>query len=560
MRLVFDIEANGLYWDVSEIYCLVAYDIDTKEVYKFTPDTIKEGIDLISKAKTLIGHNINAYDLPVIEKLYGVTFTGSVLDTLIVSRLMYPDIRQHPFGGNGLKNWGTHLGNNKIDFEDWSCYSEEMLTYCVQDVMLNYDIMVAQKPYIKDNEKIIRFETLVSTVCFKQHLNGFGYSFNDGVDLEQTLAIERASYLDDLQTIFPDTIEERWSDKTGKQLKSKITAFNPQSNLQVHSRFITKYPKVINKIPSTDKGNPQIDSVVLKDLSAWGIPEASKILTYRDNLKLEGQLKDWNDRASKSPDKRIHGEVNTQGAGTGRCTHANPNVAQVAKDKRMRALWIPGVKDYVQVGCDLSGLELRMLAHYMFKHDDGKYADVILNGDVHTMNQEAAGLSTRDQAKTFIYGFLYGAGDSKIGTIVGGSRNKGRELKEKFLATLPALKKVIEEVQWSFLERGEVQLPDGRWVRCRSEHAALNTMLQGAGAIVSKYWMVIANLRLQHLGSKVFQMAYVHDELQYAAHKDVAEEVCKILEAASLEAGERLGIKMPVHSEACIGSNWQETH
>ena len=201
-----------------------------------------------------------------------------------------------------------------------------------------------------------------------------------------------------------------------------------------------------------------------------------------------------------------------------------------------------------------------MLAHYMHKHDNGKYADVILNGDVHTMNQEAAGLSTRDQAKTFIYGFLYGAGDAKIGTIVGGSRNKGRELKDKFLAKLPALKKVIEEVRWSFLERGEVQLPDGRWVRCRSEHAALNTMLQGAGAIVSKYWMVVANLRLKAYKDKVLQMAYVHDELQFAVHKSVAKEVCKVLEEASLEAGERLGIKMPLHSEACIGLNWQETH
>ncbi len=560
MRLVFDIEANGLYWDVTEVYCIVAYDVDSKKLYKFTPDTLKEGVKFILSADTLIGHNITVYDIPVLEKLYQEKYTGKILDTLIVSRLMYPDIRQHPFGGNGLKNWGQYLGNDKIDFDDWSHYSEEMLTYCVQDVKLNYDILLAQKEFIKDFQKVITFETLVAQICFKQHLNGFGYELTKGIDLEQTLAIERASYLDELQTIFPDKVQERWSDKTGKQLKSKITAFNPQSNLQVYERLIEKYPRIKSKIPSTEKGNPQIDSITLHDLVNADVMEASKILRYRDNLKLEGQIKDWNDKATKSRDKRIHGEVNTQGAGTGRCTHANPNVAQVAKDKRMRALWVPGIPNYVQVGCDLSGLELRMLAHYMHKHDNGKYADVILNGDVHTMNQEAAGLSTRDQAKTFIYGFLYGAGDAKIGTIVGGSRNKGRELKDKFLAKLPALKKVIEEVRWSFLERGEVQLPDGRWVRCRSEHAALNTMLQGAGAIVSKYWMVVANLRLKAYKDKVLQMAYVHDELQFAVHKSVAKEVCKVLEEASLEAGERLGIKMPLHSEACIGLNWQETH
>lgn len=560
MRLVFDIEANGLYWDVTEVYCIVAYDIDSSKVWKFTPDNLKEGVDFLMSAKTLIGHNIICYDIPVLEKLYNVKFTGNILDTLVVSRLMYPDVRQHPFGGNGLKNWGEHLGNYKIDFDDWSHYSPTMLEYCVQDVMLNANILDAQLEFIKDFKKVVQFETKVSQICFQQQLDGFGYCLDTGVNLEQTLAVERAGYLDELQQIFPQNIEERWSDKTGKQLKSKITPFNPQSNKQVFERITEKYPKIQRHIPKTDKGNPQIDSIVLKDLINRDVTEAAKILRYRDNLKLEGQVKDWNDKAFRSPDKRIHGEVNTQGAGTGRCTHANPNVAQVAKDKRMRSLWYPGLQDYVQVGCDLSGLELRMLAHYMHEHDNGDYADVILNGDVHTKNQKAAGLGTRDQAKTFIYGFLYGAGDAKIGTIVGGSRNKGRELKEKFLAQLPALKKVIEQVQWSFLERGEVKLPDSRWVKCRSEHAALNTMLQGAGAVVSKYWMVVANARLAHLGKKVIQMAYVHDELQFAVHKSVAKDVCKILEASSLEAGQRLDINMPIHSEACIGSNWQETH
>ena len=175
--------------------------------------------------------------------------------------------------------------------------------------------------------------------------------------------------------------------------------------------FVDKYSHLSKHIPRTDKGNPQVDSVVLNKLDEMGIEEASRDSKVSRQPKAQGQIKDWNDKATKSKDGRIHGEVNTQGAGTGRCTHANPNVAQVAKDKRMRALWIPGIDNYVQVGCDLSGLELRMLAHYMHEYDGGDYANVILNGDVHTMNQKAAGLVTRDQAKTFIYGFLYGAGD-----------------------------------------------------------------------------------------------------------------------------------------------------
>ncbi len=561
MRLVFDIEANGLYWNVTEVYCIVAYDVETGAVHKFTPENILEGVELLFSADTLIGHNILKYDIPVLEKLYDRTYSGKIVDTLIVSRLMYPDVRQHPMGGNGLKNWGVFLGNNKISFDDWSHYSEEMLEYCVQDVMLNFDIAKYQASYYKDNEKIVRFEHEVAAVCFEQERNGFGYDLPAGEALEQAMLIERAELLDNLRTIFPDKVEERWSQKTGKQLKSKVTPFNPQSGKQVYERLVEKYPKIKKLIEFSEAGNPQMDSVVLTELhEKHNVKEAGDIMAYRDNLKLHGQVTDWNERASASPDGRIHGEVNTQGAGSGRCTHANPNVAQVAGDKRLRALWCPGLEDYVQVGVDLSGLELRMLAHYMAPHDKGAYANEILNGDIHTTNQEAAGLPTRNDAKKFIYSFLYGAGDRKIGDDLGFSAGKAKELKQTFLKTLPALSKVIDEVHWSFHDGGTVELPDGRWVQCRTEHAALNTKLQGAGAIVSKYWMVVAARRLKEAGIRYMQMAYVHDEVQYAVHKDDAERACKIITDASLEAGDRLGIKMPIHSEADIGENWRDCH
>ena len=561
MRLVFDIEADGLYWNVTEVYCIVAYDVETGAVHKFTPENILEGVDLIFSADTLIGHNILKYDIPVLEKLFNRKYTGKMVDTLIVSRLMYPDVRQHPMGGNGLKNWGVFLGNNKISFDDWSHYSEEMLEYCVQDVLLNFDIAKYQASYYKDNEKIVRFEHEVAAVCFEQEQNGFGYDLQAGEALEQAMLVERAELLDNLRTIFPDKVEERWSQKTGKQLKSKVTPFNPQSGKQVYERLVEKYPKIKKLIEFSDAGNPQMDSVVLTELhEKHGVKEAGDIMAYRDNLKLHGQVTDWNERASASPDGRIHGEVNTQGAGSGRCTHANPNVAQVAGDKRLRALWCPGLEDYVQVGVDLSGLELRMLAHYMAPHDKGAYANEILNGDIHTTNQEAAGLPTRNDAKKFIYSFLYGAGDRKIGDDLGFSAGKAKELKQTFLKTLPALSKVIDEVHWAFHDGGTVELPDGRWVQCRTEHAALNTKLQGAGAIVSKYWMVVAARRLKEAGIRYMQMAYVHDEVQYAVHKDDAERACKIITDASLEAGDRLGIKMPIHSEADIGENWRDCH
>ena len=216
--------------------------------------------------------------------------------------------------------------------------------------------------------------------------------------------------------------------------------------------------------------------------------------------------------------------------------------------------------DYVQVGCDLSGLELRMLAHYMHEYDKGAYGNEILNGDIHTTNQEAAGLATRDMAKKFIYTFLYGAGDASMALDMGTTVPEMRELKQQFLETLPALKNVIDDVHRDFNFDGRVQLPDGRWVQCRTEHAALNTKLQGAGAIVSKYWMLVADMRLKQAGIRYIQMAYVHDEVQYAVHKDDADRACKIITDASLEAGDRLGINMPIHSEAMIGKNWWDCH
>lgn len=562
MRLVFDIEADNLYWKASKIFCIVALDIDTGYVHKFTPENISAGIDLLVSADSLIGHNIIKYDIPVIEKLSGKKITASLTDTLVVSRLIYPDRTKNPLGGNSLKNWGKHLGNDKIDYTGgFDEYSQSMLDYCVQDVLLNWDVAKAQAADIERLGKVLIFEQQVAALGFNQELNGFGYKLHEGSILEDEMILERAGLLDGLREIFPDIVEERISEKTGKRLKDKIVAFNPQSSQQVYLRLVEKYPKIEKHIKFTDAGNPQMDSQALAFVTKkFDISEGKAIMEYRDNLKLHGQVKDWNQRAEESSDGRIHGEINTQGAGTGRCTHSNPNVAQVAKNSRMRGLWYPGMDGWNQVGVDLSGLELRMLAHYMHEYDDGAYANEILNGDIHTTNQKAAGLDSREDAKKFIYSFLYGAGDAKMASDLGHSIPKMRSLRAQFLKTLPALTKVIEAVKWDYNRDELVQLPDSRWVQCRSEHAALNTKLQGAGAIVSKYWMVVADRRLKEAGIRFKQMAYVHDEIQYAIHGQCSERACKIITDASLEAGERLGILMPIHSEANVGSSWQETH
>ena len=299
------------------------------------------------------------------------------------------------------------------------------------------------------------------------------------------------------------------------------------------------------------KGNPNCDTKVLKALK---FPEAKEILRYRDIQKLLGMVEDWIVRAESSSDNRIHGNFNHQGAATGRATHSQPNVAQVDKNPKARKLWLPHKGD-VQVGSDLSGLELRMLAHHMAEYDGGEYAKQILEGDIHTTNMNAAGLTDRDQAKTFIYGFLYGAGSEKIGNIVGGNARDGQQLKDQFLRRLPALKKVIHNVQFQSAKHGSVELLDGRRVPVRSDHAALNTLLQGNGAVISKLWIVLAHRKMVNKGVKF--MGWIHDEIQVSCKKDIAKRVGITLVDCAKEV---LKVKMPVDAEYVIGESWADTH
>jgi DNA polymerase I-like protein with 3'-5' exonuclease and polymerase domains len=565
MRLVLDVEANGLNEvtidgnkitpEATIIHCAVAHDLDSGTTYKFTPENIMTLVSLLDKATLIIGHNI-FFDISAIRKILGNFKCTKYHDTLIISKLMYPDINDHPLGDNSLQSWGKFLKNDKIDYQGgWEKFSDEMLVYCTQDVMLTAEIFRYQQSVCKVPQRVIQFEHLVSKVLAEQTFTGFGYDAAGGDRLIGELLIEKAQIEDEMRTIFPDKVEERWSTKTGKRLKDKIEVFNPGSRQQIASRLFDKYGW---EAPLTDKGNPKVDESVLSKLN---YPEAKKLVQYFDCIKLMGQVEDWNTRIHHSRDGRVHGLVNAQGAATGRCTHSQPNMAQVSKDKRARALFCPIESDHVLVGADLQGLELRMLSHFMAKYDNGKYGDKILNDDIHTYNQKAAGLPNRDAAKTFIYAYCYGAGDEKLGKIIGGNRNAGSQIRSKFQKEIPALDKVQQEVKYSVAKTKGVQLPDGRTVPVRSEHAALNTLLQGSGAIVSKLWMCIAYVNLKKkFGNAVKQVAYVHDELQYSCPKNIADDVGKVITAAATEAGEKLGLKIRIDANYSIGKNWSETH
>jgi DNA polymerase I len=624
-RYIFDIETNGLLVEATKIWCGVLIDVDTHQIHVFGENDMDAFRSTLLRANELIGHNIIMFDIPVCNRLLNIEITSKVEDTLVVSRMMYPD-RFDPLNpmraGHSLENWGKYLHEEKTDFrnvllqkalptlanlknflpkdefklakkkfEDYfkknsiaafkepppfdSVSREEwlriMTEYCVQDVKTNLQVWIKQLLWIQNNKRPLQLEYLATKLGARQVTNGWGYKRGGGIVLEEELNETLHTITEELQIIFPDIVTQRFStrqrDSFGnpKELKPDIELFNPGSSQHIYKRFNKKYP--FFNPPITEDGSPSCSSENLLPYKDR-ISEVGLILDYRNAEKLLGQVSDYNIKSKST--NRIHGNINLQGTVTGRCTHSNPNIGQVAKNTELRSLFVPCVDtdDYVVLGSDLEGLELRMLAHYMYPWDNGEYASVILSGDktkgtdIHSVNQRAAGLSSRDQAKTFIYGLVYGAGDRKLGTIVNGGLAEGRMLRDKFYTSLPALQRLVDDVKHEASTYKRVTLPDTRTVPIRSEHSALNTLLQGSGAIVSKYWMIIANKNLDAAFGKnvVKQMAYVHDELQFACPKDIAKGAGKIIIDSAKEAGERLSIAMPIEADYAIGKSWAETH
>jgi len=256
----------------------------------------------------------------------------------------------------------------------------------------------------------------------------------------------------------------------------------------------------------------------------------------------------------------VRGKVITNGAVTGRMTHHSPNMAQIPSSsspfgRECRDCWTVD-EGYKLVGADASGLELRMLAHYM---KDKDYVKEVIEGDIHTKNQIAAGLQTRTQAKVFIYSFLYGAGPSKIGSIVGGGAREGEALIKSFLDNTPALKELRAKVE-RMAEKGYLPGLDGRKLFVRSAHSALNTLLQGAGAIVMKQALVLLGDKISKSKIDAHFVANVHDEWQIEVDENYAEETGKLAVNSIIEAGEYFEMRCPLNGEYKIGRSWGDTH
>lgn len=549
-QLIVDIETNSKH---SWIWIAVTQDVKTGVVECHTdPSTLAP---LVKEYDQIIGHNLIGFDAPVLRKVWNIGIPKSkAVDTLILSRLLNPQVE----GGHSLKAWGQRLGNQKIDFafEDFdSGLTEEMQMYCIQDVKLTRDLythlMHGFKDW-KDASQSILLEHEIAVICKRQEDNGFKLDVGDAETLRAKLSDRMGVIEDEVQSVFPPIVEERWSEKTGKRLKDKVTIFNLASRKQISERLMTLGWKPTKH---TEKGQPIVDEGTLKGID---IPEAQLIAEYLMLQKRVGLIDSWLKHVDRT-DNRIHGGIITNGAVTGRMTHRNPNLGQVPSvnspyGNDCRKLFT--VDDgNVLVGTDLAGIELRCLAHYM---QDKEWTEELLNGDIHQKNAEAAGI-TRPQAKTLIYATLYGAGPSKIGSIVGGGASEGQEVLQRFYSNTPALSRLMEKVK-KVASKGYVPGLDGRRIIVRSEHAALNSLLQGCGAIIAKQWCIEAHKTFKRLSLLVRQVAFVHDEIQIETAEINGEEVAQIMCDAASRAGTTLGFRCPVDAESKIGKNWFATH
>ena len=544
MKAIVDIETDGL--NASKIHCIIAKDIESGKVYPFTPDVMHGFKHWSVGVEQFIMHNGLSFDAPVMNKILGTNITASkIVDTLILSQLFNP-IRED---GHSLDAWGDRLNMPKGELESYDTYNEDMLDYCKQDVNITHKLYDKLKEEGKGfSSSSVNLEHQVRVILNQQEKNGFALDVRKAMSLYNKLR-------DETQDL------EKWSkihfDPTRVDLKTKTKyiPFNIGSRQQIAERLqeLGWKPKKF-----TDKSNVIVNEEVLDSID---MPEAKKFSRYLLLQKRIAQIKSWIE-ACDDNDGRVHGKVLTLKTITGRMAHHSPNMAQIPAvrsqyGRECRECWtVDNPYTHSIVGTDASGLELRCLAHLM---NDPTFTDVLLTGDIHTANMNMAGLQNRDQAKTFIYAFMYGAGASKIGKVVGKGAKEGQILINKFLSNMPSLKRVRDSVTRS-ATRGVIRGIDGRKLHVRSPHSALNTLIQGAGAVVCKVWLINMIKRIHRTGVDAKLIASIHDEYQFEVLKTDVKKFGQITKDAMKDTEIQLQMKCPLDNEWKEGTTWAETH
>lgn len=599
-----DIETNGLNPDKIWVVCLVNYK--TKEELSFTD---KKSFNAWLKANNdckFITHNGLKADVPWLNLLWqsGLDY-GTVVDTFVLSQLFDPNLPKPEgvpasAGTHSLQAWGIRVNSPKIDFHDYSKYSEEMLRYCFQDVKLTlkvYKQLAKQLKALKFSEQSVKLEHLVVPIIGKQQRDGFYFDKRRAIELTDSLRGQQAQLENDILLLFQSQLEPVGTytyrqKQDGTPYGHYLRALDKYErvDLSEDGRTYTTYQRSSFNIGSPKQridrllqlgyvptsfsptGQPKVDEDALVKFAAEsGVKEVGYIAEW---LVLEGRanmIETWLDNLGD--DSCIHGNVFTCGAQSRRMKHSAPNTANIPGlearyGREARSLWTsrPG---RVLVGVDAASLEGRMLLHHL---NNPQAEDFFVNKKPHRLNADAimaAGIflgndahAQYQKAKTLLYAFLYGASDTKLASTVSSADKRiGTLIRATLAANVPGLGELIERVTKEYKDNdGLLRCIDGGYVRCPSPHAALNYKLQPDGAILMKQAIIIADKRLTDARLDYMFVGNIHDEWQIDCKLNHAHSVGEICSDSIREAGEVLQFNVAQNGEYQVGFNWAETH
>jgi len=408
-----------------------------------------------------------------------------------------------------------------------------------------------------------RLEHRVAEILTEQEIHGWTFDEQKSFQLESHLRREMEELTQVLRRQFPVIGGALFTPKRDNSTQGykegatfqRLKEFNPTSRDHIAWILTTHFKVKLNKITTT--GKPIIDEITLTEINIPFSKACAKCLTIKKKLGMISEgVNAWNRLVTTKG--RIHHNCSVS-TNTFRCAHRKPNLAQVPADKEFRELFTASPR-MVMVGADLSGIELRMLAHYLGRYDGGRYADILLNDDIHQVNADKIGI-TRRQVKTVTYAFLYGAGNEKLGMSYDNSlqpkeaRKKGQEIREAYVSAIEGLSDLLGAVS-NKATNGYLLALDGRRVLVDSPHKALNYLLQCSAGIVAKRWMVIAN----DFNLNANQLAFVHDELQYECEEHYAATLMETLENSAKLAGHYYNLRCPIAAEAKQGKTWADVH
>ena len=378
-------------------------------------------------------------------------------------------------------------------------------------------------------------------------------------ELEETYQLLRDRHPYVAGPIFTPKRNNRTQGYVAGAESTRLKEHNPTSRDHIAWILTTFYGWKPTQLTAT--GKPIIDETILKEIGSEVSMMYLKCLTVTKMLGMISQgVNAWLKLVTNEGRIHHHCSVATS---TFRAAHRNPNLAQVPSDGRFRALFIPS-PGLVMCGADLAGIELRMLSHFLARYDDGRYADILLNGDIHQVNADKVGVS-RKQIKTISYAFLYGAGDEKIGHSYDkllsskAAKKKGKEIRAAYIDAIDGLDKLLEAIKKAS-EKGSIKALDGRKIMVDSPHKALNYCLQGNAAILAKRWMLLNKQTVDEVGICCSQLAFIHDELQFECSPEHTQDLSTSLVHSATAAGEYYNLRVRIDAEATTGKNWSETH